>query len=95
MASPFLEKSSLSQAKEVYEMKPFAPSTLSLPRKPNENELIELESASIIEGSVDVGKETKDEKQWKEMKLRVDDLPGILARLSKMKLTGTLSFWYD
>lgn len=95
MASPFLEKSSSSQAKaEVYEMKPFAPSTLSLPRKPNETELIELESASIIEGSVDVGKETKDEKQWKEMKLCVDDLPGILARLSKIKLTGTLSFWY-
>lgn len=89
MASPFLEKSSSSQAKaEVYEMKPFAPSTLSLPRKPNETELIELESASLIEGSVDVGKETKDEKQWKEMKLRVDDLPGILARLSKIKLTA-------
>nr|KAF6295401.1 cytochrome c oxidase assembly factor heme A:farnesyltransferase COX10 [Myotis myotis] len=89
VASPFLEKSSSSQAKaEVYEMKPFAPSTLSLPRKPNETELIELESASIIEGSVDVGKETKDEKQWKEMKLRVDDLPGILARLSKIKLTA-------
>ncbi|XP_005857404.1 PREDICTED: protoheme IX farnesyltransferase, mitochondrial [Myotis brandtii] len=89
VASPFLEKSSSSQAKtEVYEMKPFAPSTLSLPRKPNETELIELESASIIEGSVDVGKETKDEKQWKEMKLHVDDLPGILARLSKIKLTA-------
>lgn len=89
VASPFLEKSSSSQAKaEVYEMKPFAPSTLSLPRKPNETELIELESASIIEGSVDVGKETKDEKQWKEMKLCVDDLPGILARLSKIKLTA-------
>ncbi|ELK31013.1 PREDICTED: protoheme IX farnesyltransferase, mitochondrial [Myotis davidii] len=89
VASPFLEKSSSSKAKaEVYEMKPFAPSTLSLPRKPNETELIELESASIIEGSVDVGKETKDEKQWKEMKLHVDDLPGILARLSKIKLTA-------
>ncbi|XP_008155672.2 protoheme IX farnesyltransferase, mitochondrial [Eptesicus fuscus] len=89
MTSPFLQKSSSSQAKaEVYEMKPFAPSTLSLPRKPNETELIELESASVIEGSVDVGKETKDEKQWKEMKLRVDDLPGILARLSKIKLTA-------
>lgn len=89
VASPFLEKSSSSRAKaEVYEMKPFAPSTLSLPRKPNETELIELDSASIIEGSGDVGKETKDEKQWKEMKLRVDDLPGILARLSKIKLTA-------
>lgn len=69
-------------------MKPFSPSRLSLSGKPNEEEVIELESASIIEASVDVGKEIKDEKQWKEMKLHADDLPGILARLSKIKLTA-------
>lgn len=91
MASPFLEKTSLGQAKaEVYEMRPLSPTTLSVSRNRNEKELIELESASVIEGSVYVGKETKDEKQWKEMKLHVDDLPGILARLSKIKLTGTV-----
>lgn len=96
MASPFLEKTSSGQAKaEIYEMKPFSPSSLSLSRKPNEKELIELESASVIEGSIDVGNETKEEKQWKEMKLHADDLPGILARLSKIKLTGTLFFWYS
>lgn len=72
-------------------MKPFSPSSLSLSRKPNE-EVIELESASIIEASIDVTKEIKDEKQWKEMKLHADDLPGILARLSKIKLTGILFF---
>ncbi|XP_054427190.1 protoheme IX farnesyltransferase, mitochondrial isoform X1 [Pteronotus mesoamericanus] len=89
VASPFLEKTSSSQAKaEIYEMKPFSPSSLSLLRKPNEKELLTLESATVIEGSVDVGKETKDEKQWKEMKLHVDELPGILARLSKIKLTA-------
>lgn len=94
MASPFLEKTSAGQAKaQIYEMKPFSPSSLSLSGKPNEEEVIELESASIIEASVDVGKEIKDEKQWKEMKLRADDLPGILARLSKIKLTGTLFVW--
>ncbi|KAL0596766.1 Protoheme IX farnesyltransferase, mitochondrial, partial [Plecturocebus cupreus] len=60
---------------------------LGLQLKPNEKELIELEPASEIEDSIDVGKETKEEKQWKEMKLQVDDLPGILARLSKIKLT--------
>ncbi|XP_023385722.1 protoheme IX farnesyltransferase, mitochondrial isoform X1 [Pteropus vampyrus] len=86
VASPFLEKTSSGQ--EIYEMKPFSPSSLSLSRKPSEKELIELESASIIQGSIEVGKETKDEKQWKEMKLHVDDLPGILARLSKIKLTA-------
>ncbi|XP_053766615.1 protoheme IX farnesyltransferase, mitochondrial isoform X2 [Desmodus rotundus] len=88
-ASPFLEKASSSQAKaEIYEMKPLSLSSLSLSRKPNEKELLTLESASVIEGSVDVGKETKDEKQWKEMNLRLDELPGILARLSKIKLTA-------
>ncbi|KAF6093125.1 cytochrome c oxidase assembly factor heme A:farnesyltransferase COX10 [Phyllostomus discolor] len=69
-------------------MKPLSPSSLSLSRKPHEKELLTLESASVIEGPVDVGKETKDEKQWKEMKLHLDELPGILARLSKIKLTG-------
>ena len=76
-------------------MKPLSLSSLSLSRKPNEKELLTLESASVIEGSVDVGKETKDEKQWKEMNLRLDELPGILARLSKIKLTGTLFFFYS
>ncbi|KAF6093130.1 cytochrome c oxidase assembly factor heme A:farnesyltransferase COX10 [Phyllostomus discolor] len=89
VASSFLEKASSSQAKaEIYEMKPLSPSSLSLSRKPHEKELLTLESASVIEGPVDVGKETKDEKQWKEMKLHLDELPGILARLSKIKLTA-------
>ncbi|XP_008008621.3 protoheme IX farnesyltransferase, mitochondrial isoform X2 [Chlorocebus sabaeus] len=89
VASPFLEKTSSGQAKaEMYEMRPLSPPSLSLSRKPNEKELIELEPASVIEDSIDVRKETKEEKRWKEMKLQVYDLPGILARLSKIKLTG-------
>ncbi|GAB5580544.1 protoheme IX farnesyltransferase [Prionailurus iriomotensis] len=87
--SPFLERSSLAQAKaETCAMRPLPPPHLPLSRKPNDKELLELESASVIEGSLDVGRETKDEKQWKEMKLHLDDLPGILARLSKIKLTA-------
>ena len=74
-------------------MRPLVPSSLSLSRKPSEKALIELEPTSVTEGSVALGKETKEEKQWKEMKLRADDLPGILARLSKIKLTGTLEFF--
>ena len=77
---------------EICEMRPLVPPSLSLSRKPSEKALIELEPTSVIEGSIDLGKETKEEKQWKEMKLRVDDLPGILARLSKIKLTGTWGF---
>ncbi|KAL4691711.1 hypothetical protein H8957_017303, partial [Semnopithecus entellus] len=89
VASPFLEKTSSGQAKaEMYEMRPLSPPSLSLSRKPNEKELIELEPASVIEDSIDVLKETKEEKRWKEMKLQVYDLPGILARLSKIKLTA-------
>nr|XP_014974110.2 protoheme IX farnesyltransferase, mitochondrial isoform X1 [Macaca mulatta] len=89
VASPFLEKTSSGQAKaEMYEMRPLSAPSLSLSRKPNEKELIELEPASVIEDSIDVRKETKEEKRWKEMKLQVYDLPGILARLSKIKLTG-------
>lgn len=42
-----------------------------------------------MDHSLDTAKEKKEEKQWKEMKLHTDDLPGILARLSKIKLTGT------
>lgn len=49
---------------------------------------MELEPDSISEGALNVGKDAKEEKQWKEMKLHVDDLPGILARLSKIKLTA-------
>ncbi|XP_006170959.1 protoheme IX farnesyltransferase, mitochondrial [Tupaia chinensis] len=88
-ATPFLEKTSSHQAKEeIYEIRPLPPQSLSLPRKPNEKELIALDSASIVEGTMELGKETKEEKQWKEMKLHMDDLPGILARLSKIKLTA-------
>ncbi|KAM6174558.1 protoheme IX farnesyltransferase, mitochondrial [Erethizon dorsatum] len=89
VASPFLEKMPSGEAKaERNEMRSLSSPSLSLSRKRSEKELIELESASIIESSVDVGKETEEEKQWKEMKLRLDDLPGILARLSKIKLTA-------
>ncbi|XP_042637559.1 protoheme IX farnesyltransferase, mitochondrial [Orycteropus afer afer] len=89
MTSSFLEKTSSCQAKtEIYEMRSLSPPSLSLSRKPNEKELIELDSPAIIEGSIETGKETENEKQWKEMKLHLDDLPGILARLSKIKLTA-------
>ncbi|XP_006863575.1 PREDICTED: protoheme IX farnesyltransferase, mitochondrial-like [Chrysochloris asiatica] len=89
MTSSFLEKPSSGQAKaEIYEMRSLSSPSLSLSRKPNEKELLELDSASVLEGSIEVGKETKDGKQWNEMKLHLDDLPGILARLSKIKLTA-------
>lgn len=48
---------------------------------------MELEATSIVDHSLDTTKEKKEERQWKEMKLHTDDLPSILARLSKIKLT--------
>lgn len=55
-----------------------------------------MKSAAETEDSVTrVRAESKEDRQWKEMKLRLDDLPGILARLSKIKLTGTTgNFFY-
>ncbi|XP_075848276.1 protoheme IX farnesyltransferase, mitochondrial [Microtus pennsylvanicus] len=86
--SPFLEHMSSGQARaEVDELPSLSASSLPLSQKPNE-ELMELEAASIVEHAVDTAKETKEERQWKEMKLHADDLPGILARLSKIKLTA-------
>ena len=85
--SPFLEKTSLDEAKaKICEMRPLVPSSLSLSRKPSEKALIELEPTSVIEGSIALEKERKEEKQWKQMKLREDDLPGILAQLSPHSL---------
>ncbi|XP_066120383.1 protoheme IX farnesyltransferase, mitochondrial isoform X2 [Saccopteryx bilineata] len=89
VASPFPEKPSPTEANtEMYQTKPLPPSSLSLPRKPNKEAWAELGSGPVVRGPVDVGEERKEEKQWKEMKLCVDDLPGILARLSKIKLTA-------
>ncbi|KAM8817198.1 protoheme IX farnesyltransferase, mitochondrial [Rhynchonycteris naso] len=93
VASPSPEKPSPSQADaETYKTKPLPPASLSLPRKPNEEDWTELGPGPVIGGPliggpVD-GEERREEKQWKEMKLRADDLPGILARLSKIKLTA-------
>lgn len=54
-----------------------------------------MKSAAETEDSViPVGAESKEDRQWKEMKLRLDDLPGILARLSKIKLTGITGYFF-
>lgn len=71
-------------------MSPLSAPSLSPSREPHAKEALELEAASATEGPVAAEKEAKEERQWKEMKLRWDDLPGALARLSKIKLTGTL-----
>ncbi|NXM94071.1 COX10 protein, partial [Sylvia borin] len=84
VVSPFHELQQLDQEKKVvHKISPVSPETSS------RNELREMKSAAETEDSVIlVGAESKEDRQWKEMKLRLDDLPGVLARLSKIKLTA-------
>ncbi|XP_042549475.1 protoheme IX farnesyltransferase, mitochondrial isoform X1 [Dipodomys spectabilis] len=89
VVSPFLENTSSVEAKaEMEAMRAHSPPGLTLPLKPRGEELVEVACASVVESPIDVGETTKEEKQWTEMKLRMDDLPGALARLSKIKLTA-------
>lgn len=88
--SPFPEGQHASQEKTViHEVRSISPLLPSLPETPVMDESEEVKSTAIAKGSEAViGTVSKEEKQWKEMKLHLDDLPGILARLSKIKLTA-------
>lgn len=88
--SPFHELQQLDQERKVvHKISPVSPVYQLRSETSSRNELKEMKSAAETEDSViPVGAESKEDRQWKEMKLRLDDLPGILARLSKIKLTG-------
>ncbi|KAK2528595.1 hypothetical protein Q9233_007566, partial [Columba guinea] len=90
VASPFRELQQLDQEKKViHKISPVSPVHQPLSETSSRNELREVASAAETEDSVTpVRAESKEDRQWKEMKLRLDDLPGILARLSKIKLTA-------
>nr|XP_021144321.1 protoheme IX farnesyltransferase, mitochondrial isoform X2 [Columba livia] len=90
VASPFRELQQLDQEKKViHKISPISPAHQPLSETSSRNELREVASAAETEDSVTpVRAESKEDRQWKEMKLRLDDLPGILARLSKIKLTA-------
>lgn len=90
IASPFHELQQLDQEKKVvHKISPVSPVYPSWSETSSGNELREMKSAAETEDSVlPVGAESREDRQWKEMKLKLDDLPGILARLSKIKLTA-------
>ncbi|NWS44101.1 COX10 protein, partial [Probosciger aterrimus] len=90
VASPFRELQQLEQEKKViHKIRPVSPVHLPLSEASMSNELREMKSVAQTEDSVAaVRAEAKGDRQWKEMKLQLDDLPGILARLSKIKLTA-------
>lgn len=96
VASPFRESQQLDQEKKViHKIIPISPVHQPLSKTSNINELRETKLAAEIGGSATpLRAESKEERQWKEMKLRLDDLPGILARLSKIKLTGTTGCFF-
>ncbi|NXS08905.1 COX10 protein, partial [Neodrepanis coruscans] len=87
--SPFHELQQLEQEKKViHKISPISPVHPPCPETWRRKELREVESAAA-EGSVPaVRAEPKEGRQWKEMKLQLEELPGILARLSKIKLTA-------
>lgn len=83
------------EKKVIHKIIPISPVHQPLSKTSNINELRETKLAAEIEGSATpLRAESKEERQWKEMKLRLDDLPGILARLSKIKLTGTTGCFF-
>ncbi|NWW17099.1 COX10 protein, partial [Falcunculus frontatus] len=88
--SPFHELQQLDQEKKVvHKISPVSPVHQSWSETLVRNEWREMKSAAETEDSViPVGAGSKEDRQWKEMKLRLDDLPGVLARLSKIKLTA-------
>lgn len=87
--SPFRELQQLEQEKKVIQISPISPVQQPLSETSSRNELREKKLTAETEELVtSVRAGSTDDRQWKEMKLRLDDLPGILARLSKIKLTG-------
>ncbi|NWT27734.1 COX10 protein, partial [Cardinalis cardinalis] len=90
IVSAFHELQQLDQEKKVvHEISSVSPVHQSWSEMSSRNELREMKSAAETEDSLIAGgAESKEDRQWKEMKLRLDDLPGILARLSKIKLTA-------
>ncbi|NXM72401.1 COX10 protein, partial [Serilophus lunatus] len=90
VVSPFHELQQLDQEKKViHKISPIPPVHQPWPETSRRNELRGVKSAAQTEGSVTAGRaESTEGRQWKEMKLQLEELPGILARLSKIKLTA-------
>ncbi|NWR35108.1 COX10 protein, partial [Tachuris rubrigastra] len=90
VVSPFHELQQLDREKKViHKISPVSPVHQPWPETSGRNELREVKSPAEGEASARAARaEPREDRQWKEMKLRLDELPGILARLSKIKLTA-------
>ncbi|XP_017693375.1 PREDICTED: protoheme IX farnesyltransferase, mitochondrial [Lepidothrix coronata] len=88
VVSPFHELQQLDREKKViHRISPLSPAHQPWPEASGRNELREVKSPAETEATA-ARAEPREDRQWKEMKLRLDELPGILARLSKIKLTA-------
>ncbi|NXF08711.1 COX10 protein, partial [Smithornis capensis] len=90
LVSPLHELQQLDQERKViHKIGPIPAVHQAWPETSRRNELREGKSAAETEGSGTAARaEAKEDRQWKEMKLHLEELPGILARLSKIKLTA-------
>ncbi|KAL7989378.1 hypothetical protein Chor_012044, partial [Crotalus horridus] len=72
----------------VHEVKSMSPLRPPFLEKPVMNEETPKFTAVATVAKTVEESALKEEKDWKEMKLNLDTLPNILARLTKIKLTG-------
>nr|XP_033817870.1 protoheme IX farnesyltransferase, mitochondrial [Geotrypetes seraphini] len=88
--SPFQEKSSFAQERTVvHEIKSVSAVSPHLSEMPPGKDLAAQEGPgnTIMKASA-TADEAREDRHWKEMKVELADLPDILARLSKIKLTA-------
>ncbi|NXS93257.1 COX10 protein, partial [Jacana jacana] len=86
VSSPLRELQQLDQEEKVkYKIRPVSPVHQPSSEPPSRA----ATSAAATDSSATPARaEAREDRQWKEMKLQLEDLPGILARLSKIKLTA-------
>ncbi|XP_072414441.1 protoheme IX farnesyltransferase, mitochondrial [Chiloscyllium punctatum] len=87
-ALPFPEKQPIINDEAVVRSVQQIPAIPSHPSSLEENSTTER---TAMAGDNETTQDIKEAKQWKEMKVQLSDLPGIYARLSKIKLTALVA----
>uniref|UniRef100_UPI00398ED0EE protoheme IX farnesyltransferase, mitochondrial-like isoform X2 n=1 Tax=Pristiophorus japonicus TaxID=55135 RepID=UPI00398ED0EE len=92
-ASPFPEKQPLMNDEAVVRSVQQIPAITPHPSSLQEGEGNTTEKTAMAEVTEDeeTTRDIREAKQWKEVKLQLSDLPGIYARLSKIKLTALVA----
>ncbi|XP_067860385.1 protoheme IX farnesyltransferase, mitochondrial isoform X2 [Heptranchias perlo] len=92
-ASPFPEKQPLINDEAVIRSVQQIPAITPHPSSLQEGDDSTTEKTAMAEVAEDkvTAQHIREAKQWKEVKLQLSDLPGIYARLSKIKLTALVA----